>query len=68
MNNLDFNIPDATNEPIKEYTQGTPEKISLKAKLKEMKSYKLMKNMAQFTLTLTLPAREKCCCHIDFMC
>ena len=40
MNNLDFNIPDATNEPIKEYTKGTPEKISLKAKLKEMKSYK----------------------------
>ena len=40
MNELDFTISEAVNEPIKEYKPGSLEKISLKEKLNEMKSYK----------------------------
>ena len=38
MNELDFTIKEAVNEPIKEYTPGSSEKASLKAKLEELKS------------------------------
>ena len=38
MNELNFNIKEAVNEPIKDYKPGSPEKESLKAKLKELKS------------------------------
>jgi len=38
MNDLNFTIKEAVNEPIKDYKQGSPEKASLKAKLEELKS------------------------------
>ena len=38
MNELNFTIKEAVNEPIKDYKQGSPEKASLKAKLDELKS------------------------------
>ena len=38
MNALDFTIKEAVNEPIKDYLPGSPEKMSLKAKLEELKS------------------------------
>ena len=38
MNELDFTIKEAVNEPIKGYTPGSSEKSSLKAKLEELKS------------------------------
>jgi 1-pyrroline-5-carboxylate dehydrogenase len=38
MNELDFIIKEAVNEPIKDYLPGSPEKASLKDKLKELKS------------------------------
>ena len=38
MNELDFTIKEAVNEPIKGYLPGSSEKASLKAKLKELKS------------------------------
>ena len=38
MNKLDFTVKDAVNEPIKGYQPGSPEKASLKTKLKELKS------------------------------
>jgi len=38
MNKLDFTIKEAVNEPIKDYLPGSPDKASLKAKLKELKS------------------------------
>ena len=38
MNELDFTIKEAVNEPIKGYTPGSSEKASLKAKLEELKS------------------------------
>jgi len=38
MNELDFTIKEAVNEPIKEYKPGSPEKASLKSKLEELKS------------------------------
>ena len=38
MNELDFTIKEAVNEPIKEYLPGSSDKASLKAKLKELKS------------------------------
>ena len=33
MNELDFTIKEAVNEPIKGYLPGSPEKASLKSKL-----------------------------------
>ncbi len=33
-----FNIPKPENEPIKNYSPGSPEKSSLKSKITEMKS------------------------------
>ena len=41
---LNFNILEAVNEPIKGYLPGSPEKISLKAKLNELKSYNITLN------------------------
>ena len=38
MNELNFTIKEAVNEPIKGYTPGSSEKASLKAKLEELKS------------------------------
>ena len=38
MNELDFTIKEAVNEPIKGYLPGSEEKTSLKAKLDELKS------------------------------
>ena len=38
MNELDFTIKEAVNEPIKDYKAGSPEKSSLKAQLEELKS------------------------------
>ena len=38
MNELNFTIKEAVNEPIKEYKPGSPEKASLKSKLEELKS------------------------------
>ena len=38
MNELNFPIKEAVNEPIKEYRAGSPEKISLKKKIEELKS------------------------------
>jgi len=38
MNQLNFDIEEAVNEPIKEYLPGSSEKASLKAKLEELKS------------------------------
>ena len=38
MNELDFTIKEAVNEPIKGYRPGSSEKASLKAKLEELKS------------------------------
>ena len=40
MNELDFTIKEAVNEPIKDYLPGSSDKVSLKAKLKESKSLK----------------------------
>ena len=31
-------IPTAVNEPVREYTPGSPERVSLKSKLAEMES------------------------------
>ena len=41
MNELNFTIREAENEPIKDYKPGSPEKASLKAKLEELKSKKI---------------------------
>ena len=38
MNELDFTIKEAVNEPIKDYLDNSPEKNSLKIKIKELKS------------------------------
>ena len=38
MKELDFSIKEAVNEPIKDYLPGSEEKVSLKAKLKELSS------------------------------
>ena len=38
MNELNFTIKEAVNEPIKDYKPGSPEKASLKSKLEELKS------------------------------
>ncbi len=38
MNELDFTIREAINEPIKDYLDNSPEKKSLKIKIKELKS------------------------------
>ena len=38
MTDLNFTIKEAVNEPIKQYLPGSPEKISLKEKLKELSS------------------------------
>ena len=38
MNELNFTIKEAVNEPIKGYRPGSPEKASLKSKLEELKS------------------------------
>ena len=38
MNQLNFEIDEAVNEPIKDYLPNSPEKASLKAKLEELKS------------------------------
>ena len=38
MNELNFPIREAVNEPIKEYKPGSEEKISLKKTIKELKS------------------------------
>ena len=38
MNELDFTIKEAVNEPIKEYRAGSPEKLSLKDKINKLKS------------------------------
>ena len=38
MKELDFTIREAVNEPIKEYRSNSPEKISLKNKINELKS------------------------------
>ena len=38
MNELDFTIKEAVNEPIKDYLDNSPEKNSLKMKIKELKS------------------------------
>ena len=38
MNQLNFDIEEAVNEPIKDYLPNSPEKASLKAKLEELKS------------------------------
>ena len=35
---LNFSIRNAVNEPIKDYLDGSPEKISLKQKISELKS------------------------------
>ena len=39
MENLDFKISEAVNEPIKDYLHGSSEKESLLKKLEEMKSH-----------------------------
>ena len=39
MENLNFKISEAVNEPIKDYLDGSSEKESLLNKLEEMKSY-----------------------------
>ena len=41
MNELNFTIREAVNEPIKDYKPGSPEKASLKSKLEELKSQKI---------------------------
>ena len=41
MNDLNFKIKEAINEPIKDYKPGSPEKISLKKKIEELKSQKI---------------------------
>ncbi len=41
MANAYFKVPTPVNEPIKSYGSGSPEKQSLKAKLKEMKSQEI---------------------------
>ena len=38
MKDLGFSIREAVNEPIKDYLPGSEEKVSLKAKLKELSS------------------------------
>ena len=38
MNELDFTIKEAVNEPIKEYRAGSLEKLSLKDKINKLKS------------------------------
>jgi len=38
MNELNFSIKEAVNEPIKDYRANSPEKLSLKNKLQELKS------------------------------
>jgi 1-pyrroline-5-carboxylate dehydrogenase len=38
MNNIQFKIPKAINEPIMAYSAGSPEKLSLKTKLEELSS------------------------------
>ena len=41
MTDTPFNIPKPVNEPIKNYSPGSPEKKSLKAKITELKSTKV---------------------------
>ena len=38
MNELNFTIKEAVNEPIKDYKSGSSEKASLKSKIEELKS------------------------------
>jgi 1-pyrroline-5-carboxylate dehydrogenase len=39
--NAQFNLPLPPNEPLKSYAPGSPERISLKAKLKELRSQQI---------------------------
>lgn len=41
MSNAFFNVPIATNEPVKSYAPGTPERESIQKTLKELKSKKI---------------------------
>ena len=41
MSNAFFKVPPPVNEPIKSYTPGSPEKIELKTKLKELSNRKI---------------------------
>ena len=38
MNEVMVDIPAVVNEPVREYTPGSPERISLKSKLTEMEN------------------------------